>query len=88
MYEAQRLLRRVADRDAECARWMVLAIEEMTAADANMPIKYALLHIHTTLPGVSLTERERKLLCHSQSESLTEEQPQLRFSASQSMLAL
>jgi len=89
IYEAQRLLRRIDDRDAECSRWLVQALESIAASDANMPIKCALMHIYNALPGASLNNKEKELLrCHSQSESLTVDQPILKSTENQSILEL
>lgn len=62
IYEAQRLLRRIDDRDADCARWLIQAIEQLAAADPAMPVKYALLHINNALPGAGLSAKEKEFL--------------------------
>jgi hypothetical protein len=63
IFEAQRLLRQIKDRDPECARLVVQAIEQIAAAAPDMPVKYVLLQIHSALPGAAFTDKERKLLC-------------------------
>lgn len=77
IFEAQRLLRRINDRDPECARWLVQAIEQIALANANMPIKYALLQIHNALPNVALTDKEREFLCQQKSSASSTEVPPL-----------
>jgi len=85
VFEAQRLLRRIQERDPECARWLIQAIEQLATADANMPIKYALLQIHIALPAAALNNRDKELLCQKSSESSTADQPSSSTKASHLM---
>jgi mannose/cellobiose epimerase-like protein (N-acyl-D-glucosamine 2-epimerase family) len=62
IFEAQRLLRRIDDRDAECSRWLVQALESIADVDSNMPVKCVLLHIYNALPNARLNEKEKELL--------------------------
>ena len=60
--EAKKLLRLIEERDPQCARLLVKAIEEFNLAGGDMPIRYILLHIYTALPDVALSEKEKELL--------------------------
>jgi hypothetical protein len=65
IFEAQRLLKLIEERDPECARLLVQAIEQFTFAGANAPIKYILQQIYTAIPNAALSEKEKELLCPS-----------------------
>ena len=86
IYEAQRLLRRANEINPDSAALAVKAMQQL--ADAGIIQIHAMYYINEALPGASLNKKEREYLCHSQSESMTEEQPVLRSTENQSMLAL
>jgi hypothetical protein len=72
-YEAHRYLRLIEERDPQCARLLVKAIEEFNLAGGDMPIRYILLQIYTAIPEAALSEKEKEFLCQKSSECLTSE---------------
>jgi hypothetical protein len=62
-FEAQRFLRLIEERDPQCARLLVKAMEEFNLAGGNVPIRYVMLQIYIALPGAALSEKEKGLMC-------------------------
>jgi hypothetical protein len=75
VFEATRLLKLIEERDPECARLLVQAIEQFTYAGANAPVRYILQQIYTAIPDAALSEKEKELLCPKSFKSSTDTQP-------------